>query len=77
VTVVRTDVSEASITIIKVKRFSELGTTLVRSVLQLLVTSNVPSPLSLFTLVMEAMISPKTSVLTIATWCHIPEDGIL
>jgi hypothetical protein len=29
------------------------------------------------TLKMEAICSSETSVNTISTWCHIPEDGIL
>jgi hypothetical protein len=45
---------------------------------QLLVTANVvPSSLFLFTLMMEAIHSPETSILTGATLRHIPEDGIL
>jgi hypothetical protein len=49
-----------------------------RSVLQLLVTANVvPSSPILFTLMVNAIHSSETSILTIATRRHIPEDGIL
>jgi hypothetical protein len=45
--------------------------------LQLLVTANaVPSFLIFIALVMEAIRSSRTSVLTRATLCNIPEDGI-
>jgi hypothetical protein len=61
----------------------ELGTTLaattnyvfLHSILQLLVTANVPSWPVLVTLMMEAIRSPETSVLTRRR--NIPEDGIL
>jgi hypothetical protein len=42
------------------------------------VTANdVPTSRILFTPMMEAIPSSETSVLTRATWWHIPEDGIL
>jgi hypothetical protein len=50
----------------------------IRSALQLLVTANfVRSSYILVTLIMEALLSAKTSVLTRATCRNIPEDGIL
>jgi hypothetical protein len=46
--------------------------------LQLLASSNVPpSLLSTFTLMMEAILSSKASILTRATRHHIQEDDIL
>jgi hypothetical protein len=49
-----------------------------RSVLQFPVTANVvPSTLILSSLMMEAMHSSETWILTKATQRHIPEDSIL
>jgi hypothetical protein len=45
------------------------------SVLQLLVTANVPSSPILVTLMIEAICFSETSILT-RFICHIPEDGI-
>jgi hypothetical protein len=44
---------------------------------RLLVTANVPSSPILVTLMMEALGSSETSVLTTATWRHIPGYGTL
>jgi hypothetical protein len=76
VALVGTDVSEErSPSIIRVTRICELRIFL-RSMCQLLVTANIPSSPILLTLMMEALHSSVTPVLTRATRHDIPEDSI-
>jgi hypothetical protein len=86
VTLVRTDVSEEPRASIRVIRIGEVGTTLAvtsnrctqLSVHRLLVTASVvPSSPILITLLMEALSSSETSVLTRATWRNNPDVIIL
>jgi hypothetical protein len=64
-------VEERYASIIRVKRISELETTLA------VTSKSVTGSPSLFTQMIVEIRSSTTSVLTRATRCHIPEDAIL
>jgi hypothetical protein len=80
VVLVMTDVSEElSVSLIRVTRIGELGTTLAAiSNWRTPVTASVvcSSP-NFVTLMRETLSSSETSVLTRATWCNTPKDAIL
>jgi hypothetical protein len=58
--------------IIRVTRISELGTVLAVTSNQSTLQRN-----TMVTLMMEALLSSKTSILTRTTWRNTPEDAIL
>jgi hypothetical protein len=78
VVLVRTDVwEENSASIIRVKTIGKLGTVLAVTSHRLTLRRNTASSTILVTLIMEALRSSETSVLTRAPRRRIPKDGIL
>jgi hypothetical protein len=75
VTLVCTDVSEERIALIALTRFGGVGTTLAVTRNHSTLRRNTCSMI-LFNLIMEAIRSSEKSILTRATWRHVPEDGI-
>jgi hypothetical protein len=63
-------------TVVSERHIASIIIVLLRSVLQLLVTPNVPNYLIFGTLTMGAIRSSETSVPTRAAWHHIPEETL-
>jgi hypothetical protein len=83
VALVRTDVSKERIASVRVTRIGKLGTLAVTSNLSGMQTNILARYCEcclrssiLVTLMMEAIHSSETSVLTRATWCNIPENAM-
>jgi hypothetical protein len=59
------------------RRMADVRTDVSEDRIASIIRVKIISSLILFTLIMEAMPSSETSVLITATWCHIPEGGII